>query len=527
MPIIFQTFAPEEDIVLREHVAHTSGFDVTDAQRWTLQGAPLGFYKEKVFLCFVAEGERHGPEERRYFLAHIKGSSERKRVAFYLPIGNRPGEIARVNRELHLKLTEKNIVAYLHFYYRFTPQQDPLLRNLKFEATQFFVPLAFDDLDFEAAARDASASERCSPICLARGSAWRFLDEERHERTVPIKFRKRFTVPRVSGRVLVQFLDALFAVDFRVPLSTGIPVLSNPDLLYQHASLNPPEHGIEVPLPRTVGVREVIDDLWALAVKATKGFAGHVGNIALRVLTLVIVCTWLASAVFPIFEALQWPWLRNGLAALGQWMSRDWPWTLKAVTMFGLFFALALIFYTTHMDKVFNWILMLCPHGWKPLVAPLLNRQVDKQDRDFNAQDTFRKRATWALKRFISWTAYLVLAFASLQIAEDLLSGQAPHGDTSALRIIATFAIQALLNIPLVYYLLTRFPWADLMQFVDLGALGSIHTGLLFWFHAAMATVVIKGVYRMWVLTVEASPHAFYRRLRVKGDPPPRRQRRR
>ena len=279
---------------------------------------------------------------------------------------------------------------------------------------------------------------------------------------------------------------------------------------------------LDTPMPRTIGLREVIDDLWFNAGKAARVVAAMTGGAVLRLLTALIVCTWLASAVFPIFEAMQWPWARGGLSLLGAWISRDWPWTLKAITIFGLTSALVTIFYTTHMDKVFNWGLALCPRSLRAWITPLLNELVDRQDRDLNAQDTFRKRAFSAIKRFVIWTTYLVLAFASLQIAEDLVQGQSAGSGPSSWRIIATLAVQALANVPLVYAVVN---FSSFAQYLDPAAIAGIHTGLLFAFHGAMAAVVVKGVSRMWVLTVEASPHAFFRRLRVKGDPGERRRR--
>ena len=107
-------------------------------------------------------------------------------------------------------------------------------------------------------------------------------------------------------------------------------------------------------------------------------------------------------------------------------------------------------------------------------------------------------------------------------LAEDLVQGQSAGSGPSSWRIIATLAVQALANVPLVYAVVNFSPFA---QYLDPAAIAGIHTGLLFAFHGAMAAVVVKGVSRMWVLTVEASPHAFFRRLRVKGDPGERRRR--
>jgi hypothetical protein len=98
-----------------------------------------------------------------------------------------------------------------------------------------------------------------------------------------------------------------------------------------------------------------------------------------------------------------------------------------------------------------------------------------------------------------------------------LLRMQGPRDLASPVVIVGALLIQAVLNIPLVYYAMSQVPLlATYLELPD----GLIHGGLLAGFHIAIAMVVLKGIHRVWVLTVEASPHAFYRRLRYKGDQP-------
>lgn len=531
MPIEFRRLGHEEERALRTVVANTSGLQVADPNLWVMAGAPLTFY-QNVWLCFVAESHRPEVQARRYFLARFRRNKRAgTSIQLYLPLANRAGLIAKANRRLRVKLNKENVIDYLNFYYQFTPQDDPLLRNMNRGPTQFSVPLAFGDLAFDAASQQSSKSEAepCSAACLARGAAWRFLDEATHQRTIPIKFRKREAVPRVSGRVLIQFQDALFAADFRVPLSTGVPVLSNPDLLYQHPSLEWPERNSPVPMPGAAGAREVIDDLKVVAIGTIKRFSARFLVAFSWAMAVLMAGTWFASALFPILEILGYPWLKDALGSLAKHTRLSgWPQVLVALTGIGVVLFLGSVIYTTHMDKIFNLIFALCPKRWRERIAPYLNSRVDRRDRDLNAQDTFHKRALWAIGNFLWWTGYLVLAFASLQLAintgEMLLRMSGSRDLASPLLIVGALLVQAVLNIPLVYYLMSQIP--VLASYVELPE-GLIHGGLLAGFHIAIALVVLKGIHRVWVLTVEASPHAFYRRLRYKGEPPEPRGRRR
>jgi hypothetical protein len=142
--------------------------------------------------------------------------------------------------------------------------------------------------------------------------------------------------------------------------------------------------------------------------------------------------------------------------------------------------------------------------------ANILAVRVARRDRELIAQDTYRKRVLWALRHLIYWTAYIILAFASVQIAlNDIYGAQ----NAAAARIVLTLFEQAAINIPLILYVLVRVP--GLINNLDPVAEGVLNWQLLFWFHAAMVLIVIKGIYRVWTFTVDASPHAFYRRLPV------------
>jgi hypothetical protein len=82
----------------------------------------------------------------------------------------------------------------------------------------------------------------------------------------------------------------------------------------------------------------------------------------------------------------------------------------------------------------------------------------------------------------------------------------------SAPQIVWSLCKQAALNVPLVVYAIIRFPWIfGEIRPVEQNVLNS---QLLMAFHAVVAAVIIRGIYRIWVFTKEATPRSFYRRLR-------------
>ena len=180
------------------------------------------------------------------------------------------------------------------------------------------------------------------------------------------------------------------------------------------------------------------------------------------------------------------------------------------MSLFAIAAFLSTIFYLTHMDKIFNLLFWLWPRGHRLWLAEKLVERVSRRDSELIAQDTFRKRAFWVLRRLLYWTAYIILAFASVQIALNTIYGLQ---NASAYRIVVTLLEQAAINIPLILYVLIRVP--GLIENLDPVADGILSAQLLSWFHVATVVIVIKGIYRIWTFTVDASPNAFYRRLPV------------
>ena len=115
-----------------------------------------------------------------------------------------------------------------------------------------------------------------------------------------------------------------------------------------------------------------------------------------------------------------------------------------------------------------------------------------------------------AIRLLAWWTTYVVLAFASVQMA---LVGMGFEQAASPEMIVLALWKQAALNVPLIVYVMVRHPW--LFGTLDPSGAGLLNGTLVFFFHLAVAAIILKGIYRIWVFTKEASPRAFYRKLRL------------
>jgi hypothetical protein len=509
---------------IRGQVAKESDLkDARSADKWVLRGTPLRFYRT-AWLVYLERLDHSGAArpDRIYFVAQQRQPSNHLRL---VPMANETGSVDRANRECSLSLpTDEEelrgiVLDYLNFYYAFTPQYDPILTNLNEGPAHFGVPQTADDLRFSqlgalSGGPDGQPPPGCTDVCLAQGAVWHYL-EERDLRCFAVTKLKMRQVPylRVTGRIVVQYRRGLFAADFRLPTSTYLPSLTNPELLYESEALREPPvfPGSTLRISGILGLRE----LWR-ALKATVGQAFAVlasASIAVVVwaITILVGLIWLLTAIFPLAEMTGWQGLRVVLHHMGQAFGLPvWPQTLFAISLMALITFLGGIVYTTHMDRIFNWLFWLCPREQRAWLAEGLARRVNERDREFIAQDTFRNCIWWAFRRLIYWTGCIVLAFASMQIALNVIYGLQ---NASAARIVITLLSQAAVNVPLILYVLVRVP--GLLENLDPIADGILSGQLLFWFHAAMVLVVIKGIYRMWIFTVEASPFAFYRRLPV------------
>lgn len=303
----------------------------------------------------------------------------------------------------------------------------------------------------------------------------------------------------------------MFAADFRVLTAAGVPTLSNPEVLYESDALRRPKVLPQqtLPLPRYILRKE-----WWLAIK--RSVNARAAELVRRVrlglswiATIVFACFLALSALFPIVEILRLDWLRRFLAWVGLHIGLEgWPMTLFGLSTISIAAFLWIIYYTANIDKIFNWIFRLTPRRWEERLARRLNPLIARYDRDLIAQDTFRKRAWMAIRLLAWWTGYVVLAFASVQMA---LNGMEAEQTGAAEGIVLSFCKQAALNVPLIVYVMVRHPW--LFGSLDPSGAGILNGTLVFFFHLAVAAIIMKGIYRIWVFTKEASPRVFYRKL--------------
>jgi hypothetical protein len=505
----FGLFPSELEAEIRRYVArYCKVEDATFPTSWVLHGVPVTFYRNAWFGYMQRPGrDGAGPGTPLYFVLQV---GRRQKIRHLFPIANAPGAIARVNRDLKVSLTKDNFLQYLRYYYMFSPAAE---RNspLRLGPLQYSVPTKFAHISIDDGHADAASQSKCSRECLVRGAVWRHLDEG-DERFVPSKFKPAPIRPfRASGRIVLHVQDALFAVEVKVPASSGKPLLTNPELLYQGGLAEP-----EILSVRTLHKDERISfrELWRLFKGWTERTAGRLLRVARRLitwmLTALLAYLWAITAAFPISEAFEIPWLRRHVSWLGEMSGMpEWPHALLYMTIVALLAFLSAVIYLTNMDKIFNLIFKLFPRRWENWLARHLNPQMDKRDRDLIALDSFRKRAQMALRLLVIWTSYAVLAFASLQIALNVLLGEQ---SASPLQIIWSLCKQAALNIPIIVYAIIRFPsiFGNIRPVEE----NILHPHLLIAFHVVMAAVIVKGIHRVWLFTKEATPRAFYRRLR-------------
>jgi len=513
----FGAFPGNLEADIRQHVARHCGIeDANSSASWALFGVQVTFYRD-AWLGYI-QRPRIGtaePGTPLYFVVQTRRRSQRLRRL--IPIANAPASIERVNREMRITVTEDNFLQYLRFYYTFTPALDRIA-PLMLGPTQYSVPTTIAHVvlvsaDTTRGSRVAgSGGIECSQECIVRGAAWRHLDEDDHQRFVSLRFKRvKIGASRISGRVVIQYKDALFAVDVKIPEASGVPTLSNPELLYQGGLVEPAIFSDRaLPASERLNPERLWRDFKAWAEKAAGKLLRGMRRLITWTVAAALAYLWALSALFPILEILGSEFLRRHL----EWLSsifgmQGWPMALLQLTVLAIAAFLSIVFYLTSMDKIFNWIFRLFPRRWEQWLARQLNPHMDRRDSDLIALDTFRKRAAMAARLLVTWTGYAVLAFASLQIALNVMFGEQT---ASALQIVWSLCKQAALNIPVIVYAIIRFPWI----FGDIRPVESniLNQQLLLAFHLVMAVVIVKGILRIWVFTKEATPRAFYRRLR-------------
>lgn len=511
----FGVFPTELEAEIRRHVVrHCDVEDATSPTSWVLFGVQVTFYRDGWFgyMQRPRAGEA-GSNTPLYFVVQTRRG---RKIQHFIPVANAPGAIGRVNRTMKVSITRDNFLQYLRFYYMFTPATDRAY-PLSLGPLQYAVPTAFAHIALDPGAphtianRGSTKNIECSRECIVRGAIWRYLDEN-DQRFIPLKFKPARVRPfRASGRIVMQVQDALFAVDVKVPASSGVPLLTSPELLYQGGLVEPVVLSDRaLPMSERINLEKIWRDFRKWAEKTAGSVLRGARRLVSWAVTAVLVYLWAISALFPIIEMSGSPHLRRHLDWLGSFVGfQDWPMALLQLTILAVITFLSIVFYLANMDVIFNWIFKLLPRRMERWLARHLNPHIDRRDRDLIALDTFRKRAGMAARLLIIWTGYAVLAFASLQIALNSIFEE-QHG--SALQIVWSLCKQAALNVPIVVYAIIRFPWI----FGDIRPVEQnvLNPYLLMAFHGVIAVVIMKGIYRIWVFTKEATPRSFYRRLR-------------
>ena len=134
-----------------------------------------------------------------------------------------------------------------------------------------------------------------------------FWTRQSHQRVVPLRYKRRRTKPfKVSGRIPIQFRHAVFAADFRVPQDTGVPVLSNEELLFQSNSVREPavsERRRCLSIPKRISrfeLWEYVREWCELALDKNLGAAQS--GVLWGGFALAMVYFWGCAALFSVGE---------------------------------------------------------------------------------------------------------------------------------------------------------------------------------------------------------------------------------
>lgn len=501
---------PQLETAVRKYVESISLWrPFSEAGHWGMTGAPLRFYKQS-WLCLLTSA---GGDVRVYMVVR---ASKRARIRKLATLCNATGEVDQINRKFRLDLSTTNVLDYLAFYYAFTPKQDVLSRNLKRPPSQFHIPLSMAGVTRAPGGDPDLAPGQQDLGCLVRGAIWRYLDRRNSARVVATRLRGNKVLKRFSGNVLIQFRDGLFSADFRVATRYGVPILSNVELVFKDARLRAPREIMSQDLPRLKTLRNVKEDLIDGARRAKDALLRYSAAGSWRAATFIAGALWAISAAFPLLEAADIPIAKPLLGWLGHVTHiGNWADTLFVVANTGILFWLAGIIYFTHMENLFNAMFKVCPTPLRAWLAGWLDDLAKDRDRSLTARDTLLKRSRYTLVLFVLWAGYLILAFASLQmtLGHATILPDAAKGLPSAppLATLGSLTVQAILNVPIFFFLLYRLG-------VELIPHESLHPTIIAVFHIAIAAVVVKGVYRIWALSSEASPRNFIRRLMARNE---------
>lgn len=512
MSIEIGPIEPQLEAAVRRHVEGLSPWrTLSEAAQWHVQGARLPFYRQG-WLCLIS---RLQGEESAFVIVRTNTKS-RVRIVMLTTIQNAPGEVDRINKKFRLDLSRDNVLAYLAFYYAFTPKQDVVSRNLKRPPSQFHFPLTVASIGRAPGVQESGEPGRPAIGCLMTGAIWRYIDRKNAARIVATRQRGNKLFRRFSGNALIQFRDGLFSADFNVTSRSGAPTLSDVELILKDKRLRAPAEIRSQDLPRLNNVRNITEDLLEAARRTREVILRFTAAGTWRGLTVVAVALWLISAGFPLAEIFGWSRPKSILDWVGRLFGLgNWADALFLMTSLGIALWLGMIVYFTQMEKLFNVVFRLCPRRARAWLAGWLDARAQERDRLLTARDTLLKRSRFTVALFGLWAGYLIMAFASLQLAIGhltLLPDVAKDLPAAPpLTTLWSLVVQAVVNVPIFFILLYRFG-------AELFPHESLHPKLVTLFHVVIAAVVVKGIYRIWAISAEASPRNFIRRLMARND---------
>ncbi|MDX2205634.1 MAG: hypothetical protein NW223_22980 [Hyphomicrobiaceae bacterium] len=485
---------PELHAAIVSHLADNGVIQLTGPYRLTADA--VSFYPDTLLCCLVVEpGTKILKGARAKNIEHLQTST-----AFYflfratpgkqqiVPVADGPGNLLLANRHLDFSIeNDQQRLEYTRFYLAFARSgQPPRFRHL---------PMSPEGLRFTAA---------CPPEQRLRvqGALWRFMDRETRSR-LAIGFQRRgifHTLIHHHAHVPVQYGQEIYDVDINIWQRSGRITDTRYELVYANQCLaEEPAITIGVlPMPSYITKRE----------RRT----AWLNNIRAALAQVLYVCMMIvflsASTVAVIFAA-------EGLAgtAAVRWIlelifgTSWWLILLLACAYCILHFAIT-TFLALDIESIHSAVLTLRPSWTGSWIDRWLDNKSQEQNerRNQNAVGGILARIKTAAGLLVSWLAYLILIFTSLQLS---LRPYLLDENNSALIVSSIFFQQALQYIPMIFYFVGRHSLDDSKRrFV------SVFVMLLF--QSAVGLLVIRRIHRFWSDTSRA-----YRLRRFASSPTP------
>ena len=441
----------------------------------------MRFYGEEALLCQlvleagcgVASGRRRLQQIETvtsfHFLFRSVGGDE-----ILIPLTGERGDIHLANRWLGLRLGDnQDRLDYARFYCAFARmERPPSFHN---------IPREMSELHFMDAVHDKR-------VWAVYGAMWRFLDKDQ-----PLKLRVQFEprglfwLARHRAHMPMQIGKDIFDVDLKIWQLDGHISYRRAELLYRDEILaaEPRERPGKLPMPRYVRWGERLFTIYQNLTTSINQAVYLTGTTLFLLASLVSLLfpipIWGQGALQPLLE------LAANITGFGHWTT--W---LRAACLYCLAYFVLTTLLILDVDKLRNSLLTWSRSFEGSRLGALLYGLILKRQRtESGYRAGLWKRVGWAVTRLFTWTAYLVLIFASLQISFR------PHlaEDVKILfDVIQVFGEQALLYIPVVFYYVGR-------KSLDPGKLVHVASEMMIAFQLIMGLLVIRRVHRFWAST--------------------------